>query len=212
MVDDTPQEALRELARLRGVSFAGLSRMLGRNAAYVQQFVERGTPRRLTDRDRRILSQFFGVEESRLGGLPSTGSVGFIRRLNVSASAGPGALVESEQTAAEYGFDRRWLRDISSSSPDDLSIIRVDGSSMEPTLLDGDDILVDRSDEAPHMRDGIYVLRRDQTLMVKRLSLHPTAGTLTIGSDNPAYSTWTDCDPKSVDIVGRVIWAGRRLR
>lgn len=83
---------------------------------------------------------------------------------------------------------------------------------MEPTLSDGDDILVDQSDSASRLRDGIYVLRRDHSLPVKRLPLHPVTGALNIASDNPAHPTWPNCDAASVVIVGRVIWSGRRLR
>ena len=50
-------------------------------------------------------------------------------------------------------------------------MIRVAGDSMAPTLGDGDDILVDRGDGAERLRDGIYVLRLDGALVVKRLVL-----------------------------------------
>lgn len=45
-----------ELARLiaeRREDYAGLSRLLGRNPAYIQQFIKRGVPRRLSRRQRR---------------------------------------------------------------------------------------------------------------------------------------------------------------
>ena len=99
--------------------------------------------------------------------------------------------------AVHFGLDRNWLKSVSQARPEDLSIIRVSGDSMSPTLADGDDILVDRSDGAARLRDGIYVLTRDDTLMVKRLSLHPAGNSLTIASDNPAYPTWTDCVPNA---------------
>ena len=58
---------LLELAQERGVSLAGLSEMIGRNASYLQQFIRKGSPRKLEEGDRRKLSQFFGVGESELG-------------------------------------------------------------------------------------------------------------------------------------------------
>jgi phage repressor protein C with HTH and peptisase S24 domain len=48
-------------------------------------------------------------------------------------------------------------------------------------------------------------------LMVKRLALNPAARRITVKSDNQAYPSWPDCDPASVDVVGRVVWAGRRV-
>ena len=54
-----------------------------------------------------------------------------------------------------------------------LSMIEVSGDSMEPTLGDGDDILVDRSDAAKRVRNGIYVLRFDDALNVERIAMNP---------------------------------------
>ncbi len=82
---------------------------------------------------------------------------------------------------------------------------------MEPTLSEGDEVLVDASDNASRLRDGIYVLRVDDALMVKRIALAPDGKHITIGSDNPAYPTWNDIDRSAVHIVGRVIWFGRAL-
>jgi len=61
------RDALRQLAGERGVSLAALSSMIGRNKAYVQQFIERGTPRRLDECDRLTLARYFGIDERELG-------------------------------------------------------------------------------------------------------------------------------------------------
>ena len=62
-----PRERLAALARERGSSLAALSRMLGRNSTYLQQFISKGSPRKLEEEDRRKLAQFFGVGEGELG-------------------------------------------------------------------------------------------------------------------------------------------------
>lgn len=82
---------------------------------------------------------------------------------------------------------------------------------MAPTLNDGDDILVDRAGCAEALRDGIYVLRVDDSLLVKRLAIHPLGRHLTVQSDNPAYPDWPDCSLDDVHCIGRVIWAGRKI-
>jgi phage repressor protein C with HTH and peptisase S24 domain len=51
----------------------------------------------------------------------------------------------------------------------------------------------------------------DDALLVKRLAVNPAARTLSIRSDNEAYPSWPQCRADEVDIVGRVIWAGRRV-
>jgi phage repressor protein C with HTH and peptisase S24 domain len=82
---------------------------------------------------------------------------------------------------------------------------------MFPTLADGDDIMVDRSVAGARLHDGIYVLRRDDTLTVKRIAVHPGTRKITISSDNSTYPSWPDCDPEEVDVIGRVVWAGRKI-
>jgi phage repressor protein C with HTH and peptisase S24 domain len=103
------------------------------------------------------------------------------------------------------------LRRLCPGGYSNLSMIRVRGDSMSPTLSDGDDILVDANDSATRIRDGIYVLRHDDGLMVKRVALNPISRSVTVKSDNPAYPDWPDCKPSDIGVVGRVVWAGRRI-
>ena len=46
---------------------AGLSRMLGHRPGYVRDFLKRGTPQRLPDRDREMLAGYFNVDGRDLG-------------------------------------------------------------------------------------------------------------------------------------------------
>ena len=209
-----PRLVLERLCAERGEDFAGLSRMLGRNAAYIQQYVRRGVPKRLKEDERRKLARYFAVSEAVLGGpadlAPRDGLVA-VNRTAVRASAGPGAIVAEESGRPYFAFDERWLKTLTSSPSDKLSIIRVEGDSMAPTLNPGDDILVDLGDCDERLRDGVYVLRIDEALVVKRIALHPIGGRVTVQSDNPAYPDWPDCDLAELHCVGRVIWAGRKL-
>lgn len=216
---------LDRLIRERGETYGSVSRLIGRNPAYIQQFVKRGSPRKLDESDRRLLARYFGVEEALLGApagpswqqalasgrQPLLGSdLVAVPRLALGASAGAGSLDEDEVAAGALAFDTRWLRAIG-GRPDMLSIIRVDGESMAATLNDGDDIMVDRGDGADRLRDGIYVLRMDDVLMVKRIARTPRRDRLSIISDNKLYPSWDEVDPADVIILGRVIWAGRRV-
>ena len=205
--------ALERLIVERREDYAGLSRLLGRNAAYIQQFIRRGTPRRLNDEDVRTLARYFGINEADLGGQMPQPDHGLIRvaRLAVGASAGHGAFNENEALISHMAFETAWLRQLTRSAGDMLSFIRVEGDSMAPTLASGDDILVDRGDALERLRDGIYVLRRDDDLLVKRVALSPSARLVTIKSDNPAYPEWRDCDLGAIDILGRVIWTGHKV-
>jgi len=213
-MDIDPRTVLERLCVERGEDFAGLSRMLGRNSAYIQQFVRRGVPKRLKEDERRKLARYFSISEALLGG-PSDGygPAGLItvKRHPVAVSAGPGAVVGEEFGKPHFAFDERWLKALTGTAPENLSIVRVEGDSMAPTLSPGDEILVDLADCADRLRDGIYVLRVDDSLVVKRLALHPMGGRVTVQSDNPAYSDWPDCGLDEINCIGRVIWAGRKV-
>ena len=210
-----PRLTIERLCAERGEDFAGLSRMLGRNPAYIQQFVRRGVPKRLKEEERRKLARYFAISESLLGGPqddgPGANGLVSIKRHPVFASAGPGAIVSEEAGRPYFGFDERWLKALTPSSPSRLSVVRVEGDSMSPTLNAGDDILVDLGDCAERLRDGIYVLRIDDALVVKRLALNPMGRRVTIQSDNPAYPDWPDYDVMEINCVGRVIWSGRKI-
>jgi phage repressor protein C with HTH and peptisase S24 domain len=210
-----PRLILERLCAERGEDFAGLSRMLGRNPAYIQQFVRRGVPKRLKEEERRKLARYFSISESLLGGPAEEPAAAngllSIKRHPVTVSAGPGAFVTEELGKPYFAFDERWLKALTPSGPANLSIVRVEGDSMAPTLNAGDDILVDLGDAGERLRDGIYVLRIDDALVVKRLALNPLGRHVTIQSDNPAYPDWPDCGLDKINCIGRVIWSGRRI-
>lgn len=205
---------LDALIRQKGDDYASISRLLGRNPAYMQQFIKRGVPRRLAEDDRRILARYFGIGEELLGGPANPGQApgAFVTvpRLSIDASAGPGAVAGAEQPVSTLAFRADWLRQLA-GSPEKLSVIQVTGDSMLPTLNDGDEILVDASDGPDRLRDGIYVLRVDDMLIVKRIAMNPTGRNFTVQSDNPAYPAWENCSAGSIAVVGRVIWVSRRL-
>ena len=100
IMTDDPRANLEQLIRKNGHDFAAISKMLGKNPAYIQQYIRRGSPRKLDEDNRRRLAEFYGVEERLLGApaerrAPRTGrtsSDGLLRikQLQVGASAGPG--------------------------------------------------------------------------------------------------------------------------
>ena len=220
MVSTDPRARLLALATERGVSLSGLSELIGRNSTYLQQFIRKGSPRKLEETDRRTLARFFGVDEAELGAPEekSTGGAGSsagksprgewvdVPRLPLGASAGPGALALEELPIGAFRFSARWLRQ-QGLDPAQLSAIRVEGDSMEATLRDGDEILVDRTPRP--LRDGIHVVRTGDALLVKRLDLG-RPGVIALVSDNPAYGR-IELSPDEVGVIGRVVWKSGRL-
>ena len=216
MVTTDPRAKLLLLVSESGASLSGLSELIGRNPTYLQQFIRKGSPRKLEENDRRTLARFFGVEEAELGApednSPASGPKAprsdwiDVPRLALGASAGPGLLAGDELPIGAFRFGARWLRE-QGLDPAQLSAIRVEGDSMEATLRDGDEILVDRTPRP--RRDGIHVVRAGDALLVKRLDTG-RPGVIALVSDNPAYRT-LELAPDEVEVIGRVVWKSGRL-
>lgn len=134
---------------------------------------------------------------------------------DVRARAGNnGAHIEGEKQVNELAFREDWIRRELRVSPKDLRLIHVEGDSMEPDLRSGDIILVDHTDTAAR-REGVYVIRMDNALLVKALQRLP-GGVIKVTSRNPAYDPFSvnAIDVESSDdfsIIGRVVWACRRF-
>ena len=200
-----PRPVLDALIAERGVGYAALSRMIGRNEAYLQQFIKRGTPRALAERDRRLLAAFLRVDEAVLGGPPGA-TPRAIRRLDIAASAGPGGLAEDDRLAGSMVVDPAIL---AGRDPARLSLLPARGDSMLPLIHDGDMMLADEADRRLGARGSVYVIRLDGVLMVKRVSVK--AGQATIVSDNPDYPAIAPRAASDIEVAGRVIWLSRSL-
>lgn len=238
MTGDEVRRRLDELIRARGTDYLAVSRLLGRNPAYIQQFIKRGVPRALGERDRRLLAQYFGVSEEELGGPPGgpAPDVGANearnRRVLLSAAAEARGSGEDEAAAlrdyvlipylaprrqkdspigsAALAFETGFARQIGSGRLGALSALRVEGDAMSPSLLPGDQLLVDTDDVAP-LRDGIYAFACDGGFSIRRVTVHPVTRRLSLLADNPAYASYPDCDAASLKVLGRIVWIGRKL-
>ena len=83
-MDDT-EEIRRKIARLineRGLNFAKVSLSLGKNIAYIQQFIKNGSPRRWGEVERQKLARLLKVDEQELTDLPLKVSSGFAPTVN----------------------------------------------------------------------------------------------------------------------------------
>lgn len=206
------REALDRAIRARGETYASVSRLLGRNPTYIQQFIRRGVPRRLEEADRRRVARHLGLAEAEIGGADDgtgvlappgeAGNTDFVRPPPIETKSG---------AAPGPAFQAGWLGTLALSGLGDVAGLTMSGDAMSPTLLDGDQLLVDVGDAAHALRDGLYALRLGAEVVVKRLAINPANRRVTILNDNPAYPAWPPCDPATLAVVGRVLWTGRRL-
>lgn len=130
----------------------------------------------------------------------------------------PGQLLQSEHVVDYLSFKISWVEQTMGLDPRELALVHVCGDSMEPTLKEGDLLLLDRRGfsqlglSRPVRSDAVYVLLREDALVVKRLQFG-FDGSVTIQSDNPAYAKHILSVEKlaCLQVMGRVVWVGRRL-
>ncbi len=152
----------------------------------------------------------FATEESKKNFDVCSSDYVYIPIYDIRAAAGHGCIVDEETVIDHFAFKIDWFNKNICGSKPDLVIFTAHGESMEPTIKNGDLIMIDTSDK--RIRDGIFVVRFDNTLLVKRLSLMPKEK-LQIKSDNPEHPTF-EVDLKDEDsfaVIGKVVWHGKSV-
>lgn len=134
-----------------------------------------------------------------------------IPELEVRAAAGGGFIVDRESVRYHHPFATPFVRYELRSDPDRLAIVEVDGDSMQPTLLNGDRVLVDTGRRNPSP-PGIFALWDGMGTIVKRVEhIHGSQPpTVRIISDNPVHRPY-ERTLDEANIVGRVVWVARRM-
>lgn len=127
------------------------------------------------------------------------------------ASAGPGLVPENEADPIEFMAFPLGALPLLSGLASDLFALHAKGDSMVPTIPNGSLLIANRADQQP--REGIYVVSRGDSLLVKRTQPREHH-MLRLKSDNEQYDT-EEIDLKAPDhglrILGRVIWVGHSI-
>ena len=127
---------------------------------------------------------------------------------DVEASAGYGLVVNDyEAVVSQLSFPPGYLTHITKTDPQHLAIISITGSSMSPTLNHDDIVMVD-STKKNIAYDGMFVVRHEDLLKVKRLRWGRGKATIVLMSDNKRDYADEEVAVEDIDIVGRVVWTG----
>lgn len=117
---------------------------------------------------------------------------------------------QADYFIGEMTFSKKLLN-LMGLNIDKCALIQVKGDSMEPTIKYRDLLLVDTSSSQITV-DGIYAIRLDKQLTIKRLqSLFDFS--LNVISDNPKYETkvFSSEDCKGMKVLGLVKWHWREF-
>lgn len=141
---------------------------------------------------------------------PATPVAGFvyIPRYDVRVGAGTGQIVDSENVKGFLAFREDWVRSRLRRNPATLVVFEAFGDSMQPTIADGDVVLVDTSEDRVR-GPAIYVVQAGNEAIVKRIELK-LDGSLLVKSDNPTYEPMTLKGDQVAElrVLGKVVWTG----
>lgn len=209
MNTDNFPDRLKGLLEERGISQRELARRLGLSNVSVNQWVK-GVAKPSRDTVPELCS-VLGVTPSYLlyGDAMDPAAQLSIRDadtvsiplLDVRAACGNGffnvaaSLIRFVQVSVE--FLRRYCASANLSA---LHIITAAGDSMEPTLSDGDAVIIDSSDQRI-TRDGLYAVRLGESILVKRIQILPDGFSMI--SDNPRYPPVHVKAFEDASIIGR---------
>lgn len=133
-----------------------------------------------------------------------------IEGYHVAVSTGHGAFGEGAQVTRRLAFRRRWLS-YRGFKPEQLKVVFARGDSMEPTIKDGDSLLVNLASTSPV--DGkIFVVCLGEQLYAKRIQKRWDGG-LELISDNKEYNSQVipAAELEQLQVIGQVVWIGKDI-
>ena len=200
-------------------NLASLSSALGRNAAYLQQYIHRQSQRHLPEADRHQIAKWLGIPHHNLRAASEAideplDDITTIPFLDIESAAGHASIIDDFAETNEEGwqFTPAIMDRLSHNGIAHLRLIKVRGDSMSPQLEDGDVIMIVLANQSAQTA-GTFVLDDGQGLVVKHLEMiapqsADEAQKIHICSMNSAYAPYRRAF-EDIRIIGRVIWMAR---
>jgi len=195
------------------LSQSELGRLLGLSQQHIQRF-ENGYP--VSVKHAPKLAEILDIDIKELlpdelkDYSPSEKGVVKIDILDVSACCGIGVENFTEKVVGQHMMTLPALRELTSSLPENIKIIKTIGESMVPTIYPNDVVWIDISVTSP-TSDGLYALIVGSELMIKRIQINPFDNSATIISDNQQYTNFKQEDYKNIRVAGKVIYHMKRM-
>lgn len=137
-----------------------------------------------------------------------------IPRFEVQAAAGDGSEVLSQEVADYFIVSKDWVsRYITNGAK--LGMIEARGDSMEPTIRDGDGLIINFNFSKMDLNQGgVFIISTSDGVKVKRLQVMIDGG-IRISSDNPNYAPETidrEFADEHLHVQAKVIFSIGHLR
>jgi SOS-response transcriptional repressor LexA len=198
----------------RGISQRELAKLVGVSHVSVHQWrTDTATPSK--DRLSKLCAVFhvpvgwllYGDEMPLADSSMADGKYLSIPVLSQCAGCGTGVLSEDMSVVQLIRVAKEWFTRKASgfTSLRNLHIVVASGDSMEPTVSDGDFVVID-SGQKTISTDAVYCLCYGDGIYLKRIQRHPNGHILLI-SDNSKYRPIELAEQDNVNVIGRVVLA-----
>ncbi len=181
----------------RGYSF--FSKLLGRNSAYIQQYITRGSPNVLSKSDALALASFLDVPVAELG--PFTDNKD--RSVDLVFVPYFANAEDGSDTDQHWICERRWLAKLS-PNPQSMFAFQIRGDAMASALMSGDMVICERWRDKSSLMDGLYIIDVGGRFEARRICLEPKRRLVSVICDNRVYPDWHGMSRKSLHIYGAV--------
>ena len=212
----TVRKKLEKYILTSGHTFREVSLKIGRKDSYIQQYVKYGFPKRLNEIDRKRVCQLLNIDEQELmdeelmeNGVQDSPILSlsdieitpadFIS-IDIYEPKPNQAL--SQNIIGRLAINHKEFYGWCHGNPYNLKIIRYNSDSMEPTIL-SDSLVMYDSSVLEYTGEGLYIVRYDNQLMIKRMQRMAGENYL-LKSENPRYQD-IRCSKEELEILGRAI-------
>ncbi len=212
-------QRFRNLMASKGISQSELARRVGVSQSAIQKLASGNA---YGSAHLHKIARELGTSAAFLAGETDDPSEGAVPLPTIEAMAEQLDLVPIAEVDVSYGmgaafmddaplvtirqFPRDWVGAITTSPSSCLFIARGRGTSMEPTLRNGDMLIIDRSERQVRDQDELWAFTIGDIGMIKRLRIRGEK--VTILSENPNVPE-DYAHPDEINVVGRVIFIGR---
>lgn len=195
----------------RGITSTDLARRADVKTSFIYDVISGKSANPSTLKLARV-ARSLGISLSTLAGGPDAiNEFIHIPRITTEAVLSNSRISVRKHIAESYQFRTDWISQRLAANPDDLRMIYLHGDGMEPTLCQGDLLMINTARRTPSPA-GIFVLFDGTTLMVRRVEY---AGSdeeqrLRIACDNAQHASY-ERSPDEIYIIGRVVWFAREI-
>jgi transcriptional regulator with XRE-family HTH domain len=152
-----------------------------------------------------------GDEVPEIDAQVGAGGGGHMMRERTKRAGHRNETISDDPVLGSWRFPTGYLTRELRAKPSASRVIEVHGDSMAPTLLSGDRVLVDTSQQSPSP-PGLFALWDGLGIVAKRLEYIPNTDPpqIKIISDNTRHEPYTRT-AEEVQVIGRILWFARRL-